>query len=205
MVPLPEVVLAESGSAGIGAPRNAIVSALRQLERDSNVYWDALSLEEFLTPLDTGWSPEENVRHLTKSVEGVSRALRLPRVLPRLLFGMARGPSRTFSEVRSAYHHVLRSGGRAGRYAPARVDITGDREHYRRHLMQKHQKAIADLCVRVLEWDESALDRYRFPHPLMGKLTVREMLLFTLYHNQHHVLVVARRRGELTSEETPLH
>ena len=205
MVPLPDVVLAESGSAGIGAPRNAIVSALRQLERDSNVYWDALSLEEFLTPLDTGWSPEENVRHLTQSVESVSRALRLPRILPRLLFGMARGPSRTFSEVRSAYHHVLRSGGRAGRYTPGRVDISGDREHYRRHLMQKHQKAIADLCVRVLEWDESALDRYRFPHPLMGKLTVREMLLFTLYHNQHHVLVVARRRGELASEETPLH
>jgi hypothetical protein len=33
------------------------------------------------------------------------------------------------------------------------------------------------------------------PHPLLGKLTVREMLLFTLYHNLHHVQNVARRKG----------
>ena len=205
MARLPDVALEVAQGGVFGSPRNAIVSAIRQLERDSTAYWNALPLDEFLAPLGSGWSPEENVRHLTTSVNGVSRALRLPRVVPRLLFGLARTPSRTYDELRAAYHEVLRAGGGAGRYAPARVEITGDREHYRRNLMQRHQRAIADLCTRVLEWDESALDRYRLPHPLLGKLTVREMLLFTLYHNQHHVLVVARRRGERTSEETPLH
>ena len=205
MARLPVVAFEVANGGANSASRNAIVSALRQLERDSTAYWNALPLDEFLAPLGTGWSPEENVRHLTTSVNGVARAMRLPRVVPRLLFGLARTASRTFGEMRAAYHQVLRAGGRAGRYAPTRVEITGDREHYRRHLMQRHQKAVADLCSCVLEWDESALDRYRFPHPLLGKLTVREMLLFTLYHNQHHVLVVARRRGEVTSDETPLH
>jgi hypothetical protein len=35
------------------------------------------------------------------------------------------------------------------------------------------------------------------PHPLLGKLTVREMLFFTLYHQRHHVAVVERRIAEL--------
>lgn len=40
---------------------------------------------------------------------------------------------------------------------------------------------------------ESALGRRQLPHPLLGPLTVREMLLFTLYHNRHHVEVVRTR------------
>ena len=38
------------------------------------------------------------------------------------------------------------------------------------------------------------LDRYRLPHPLIGKLTLRELLLWTLYHNAHHVQRIAERR-----------
>jgi hypothetical protein len=30
------------------------------------------------------------------------------------------------------------------------------------------------------------LDLLILPHPLLGKLTLREMLYFTLYHVEHH-------------------
>jgi hypothetical protein len=46
---------------------------------------------------------------------------------------------------------------------------------------------------RSLGWREADLDRYLLPHPLLGKLTLREMLHFTLYHNYHHVQSVATR------------
>ena len=45
-------------------------------------------------------------------------------------------------------------------------------------------------------WGELALDRYRLPHPLLGRLTVREMLLFTLYHSVHHFNLVSTRVEE---------
>jgi hypothetical protein len=48
--------------------------------------------------------------------------------------------------------------------------------------------------VALQGWSEQALDRLRLPHPGLGLLTVREMLLFTLYHNAHHVFGVAQRR-----------
>ena len=47
----------------------------------------------------------------------------------------------------------------------------------------------------ITRWGERALDRFRLPHPALGQLTVREMLFFTLYHNLHHVLNVAARKG----------
>ena len=33
---------------------------------------------------------------------------------------------------------------------------------------------------------ENELDKYILPHPLLGKLTLREMMFFTIYHTQHH-------------------
>jgi hypothetical protein len=38
-----------------------------------------------------------------------------------------------------------------------------------------------------VQWSEAELDRYTLPHPLLGDLTMREMLCFTLYHNQRHI------------------
>ena len=49
------------------------------------------------------------------------------------------------------------------------------------------------LVAQVARWPEPAFDRYRLPHPLLGKLSVREMLFFTLYHNAHHLRLVASR------------
>ncbi len=39
---------------------------------------------------------------------------------------------------------------------------------------------------RVDSFSEAQLDALILPHPLLGKLTLREMLYFTIYHVQHH-------------------
>jgi hypothetical protein len=48
-------------------------------------------------------------------------------------------------------------------------------------------------------WSEAELDAYRLPHPLLGRLSVREMMFFTLLHNRHHQAVAERRRVETGS------
>jgi hypothetical protein len=42
-------------------------------------------------------------------------------------------------------------------------------------------------------WPEAKLDAIQLPHPLLGNLTVREMLFFTLFHQSHHMDVIRRR------------
>jgi hypothetical protein len=53
--------------------------------------------------------------------------------------------------------------------------------------------ASRDLQTRIASWDEAPLDRYCLPHPALGRLTVREMLFFSLYHNAHHLNLVVSR------------
>ena len=43
-----------------------------------------------------------------------------------------------------------------------------------------------DIREKVENWKESDLDKYVLPHPLLGKISLREMLYFTDFHILHH-------------------
>jgi hypothetical protein len=170
-----------------------IQSALRRLHGVSVEYWNSLDTETFLAPIGTAWSPADNVRHLTKSVRAVTQALRLPRVLLRLAFGRAPAPSRRYAPLREIYRARLARGASAGRFAPRPQAVQGSPDAARARILASHAAAIEALCTGIARWPEQALDALRLPHPLIGRLTVREMLLFTLYHNRHHLENVQRR------------
>jgi len=53
-------------------------------------------------------------------------------------------------------------------------------------LLEQWSKASSELVLVAEKWNESELDGYLLPHPLIGKLTIREMLFFTMYHNLRH-------------------
>jgi hypothetical protein len=72
--------------------------------------------------------------------------------------------------------------------------------------MQAWQLTNAELLRRVRRWSETSLDAVLLPHPLLGKLTAREMLQFTVYHTAHHLNLVLSRlatRGAGSSEDLP--
>lgn len=174
-----------------------IVRELKKLHAASTDYWNSLPIDAFLASIGEAWSPADNVRHLVKSTRPIVKALKLPRILPAFLFGRADRPSRSYSELRDTYLKVLAAGGKAGRFAPSPQDRPSDPRAWRAALMAEREGVEADLEKAILKWDEAALDRYRLPHPLLGKLTVREMLFFTLYHNLHHFKNTASRLEHL--------
>jgi hypothetical protein len=172
-----------------------LVAAFSVLNEQCTELWRQCSVREFFEPpTGGGWSTAQNVEHLIKTTSPVTKALAMPRFLLRLLFGKARIPSRTFMEVRAAYRVVLAEGAQAGPYTPNRVDVD-DPGVARQRLLERWQPVLPRLTEALGHWDEGSLDYYRLPHPLLGKLTVREMLHFTLYHVGHHADVVATRRA----------
>jgi hypothetical protein len=170
-----------------------ILAQLRALHQASTAFWNEFSTAEFFAPVGTGWSPAGNVRHLNKAVQPLARALRLPHFLPRILFGKPGKPSRTFGELRDSYLTTLSKGGGAGSFAPEPEVSLDKSETARSKLMTKREELSQSLLTAIERWSDGDLDRYQFPHPLLGKLTVREMLFFTLYHNYHHPQSVSRR------------
>ena len=184
--------------------RNEIASGLRRVCTQSELYWNAMSGEEFVASLGAAWSPADHVRHLTKTVRAVSWGMRVPKVVLWTMYGRTSRVSFSYDSLVARYHRLLREGGRAGRYAPSTRRVAGDAAEYRRVVLQAHRDEVLRLADRIQRWTRRHVDEFQLPHPLLGKVSVREMLMFVLYHNQHHVLVVARRRSEYFSDSTPL-
>jgi hypothetical protein len=72
-----------------------------------------------------------------------------------------------------------------------------------RRLVDQCAEALGRLEKAIAPWSQTQLDRYLVPHAVLGRLTVREMLMFTLFHFEHHRDTVSRRMGlPLTQRES---
>jgi hypothetical protein len=167
---------------------------LSSVHEQATEFWEGLPDDYFFTPFGEKWSPAENVIHLNKSTRPVALAMRLPRVVPRLLFGAGTSPSRSYAQIQSIYREALQNGAQAGSYAPSRREFPDNPKVIRQKIMREWNRIWQQLIHATQGWKDSSLDRLRLPHPLIGKLSVREMLYFTLYHHRHHWENVAGRR-----------
>jgi hypothetical protein len=172
-----------------------IVRALGEVEAEVAEFFGGLSAADFLYRQGEAWTPSEHLRHLTRSVRAVNQAFTRPPWMLLLRFGWRRGRSRSFEEIRETYQGALARGGKAsGGYVPPREVVRPDEAAaYQRGIVEKWHAAGAELRRGVERWGEKSLDRVRLPHPLLGWLSAREMLFFTLYHNRHHVRAAAGR------------
>lgn len=120
-------------------------------------------------------------------------ALAAPGWLLRWRFGLCNRPTRTYDGLVARYKEKLAQGGKAaGAFVPPAVaaDAVVD-------IGQAIQRSIARIDQRMDRWSDGQLDTLLLPHPLLGKLTLREMLYFTIHHVQHHRALVERDRHTL--------
>lgn len=157
--------------------RNGWTSSSRQVVDQCT----PLTAEEFSAARGDRWSYAKNLDHLTRSAMAVAKGLKLPKLAIRLLIGKGFGESRSLMEVQKNYKQILADGAQVrGRFVPA--DATS-----KDSALEKWEDCRTLLLEGLEKWNEQQLDTHRMPHPLMGKLTVREMLFFTIFHTEHHL------------------
>lgn len=128
------------------------------------------------------WSTGQHLDHLIKSVLPLNKGLLLPKITFRLMFGKPNREGRNYEGLIKRYGERLQMGGQAsGRFVPPQVKLKDKTQ-----LLDQFKSLYKKLDSIIDNWEEEQLDNYILPHPLMGKLTVREMLFFTVYHLEHH-------------------
>ncbi|MGH1365704.1 MAG: DinB family protein [Calditrichia bacterium] len=174
--------------------KKEIISSLQVGFEEVSAAFKELSPEQCLLKVEGRWSAAENLDHLIRSVVPLAKGLEMPTMTLRMMFGRSSKSSRSFDEVVQAYKELLANGGAAmGRYLPTVLTDVSDSQQT---LLSGWERAGKRLVVAVEKWKEADFDVYRIPHPLLGKMTVREMLFFTVYHNSHH----GRRIEEASSK-----
>jgi uncharacterized damage-inducible protein DinB len=163
-----------------------LINALKDANERVTKWFTEIPAEDFFARNGEVWSASDNVDHLIKSHKPIAKALKLPKFPLQAMFGKPEKPSMAYEELCEIYRDAIAKGGQAfGRYLPEQQS-PGDLEKAKSDLLNQFSKASAELVSVTEKWNESELDGYFLPHPLIGKLTVREMLYFTIYHNLRH-------------------
>lgn len=174
--------------------RSAIQESYEKMQVGIGEFLNSVPLKLFFWKPETGWSLEQNVKHLWKSTALVSYSLSLPKFL-FLIFGTGEN-SRNFETLISDYHFLNKGVAQAGLLQPFTMTEFGN-DFLKQSLIQSLLNLYSEISSALKYWKEEDLDYYRMPHPSMGFLTVREMLLFTIYHQFHHLKIVEYRLSSL--------
>lgn len=149
-----------------------------------------LTEEEYHAHQDGKWHAGQHIDHIHKSVEMLSKAMRLPKWLVKWKFGTANRPSRDYDGLVQRYRERLEMASGNGIDSPVNTQALNfvERNTHSAQLMA----SVNRLVRRMDRYSEEELDKMILPHPLMGKLTLREMMYFTVYHVKHHHEIVNR-------------
>ena len=160
------------------------------------VNWMEIHGQEFWSYGPSGkWTSAQQIVHLVQSIKPLNTAMVIPKVALKMKFGKANRPPRSYDQVVNRYHERLREA--EGIVSPFSQEMPepslNEMDEWLSRLTKENNKLIKSISK---SWKEKDLDICLLPHPLMGKMLVREMLMWHAYHTEHHFKLIQSRATE---------
>jgi len=141
---------------------------------------------------DHRWTIAQEMLHLTKANGGTARMLSRP---PEQL-RKAEKPSRSYREVVEEYQTKYATANPPR--GPQGVQPDEEAPTDKATLTAQWNKTSQALLKSTEAWPELMWGQYTvWKHPLLGVLTVQEMLYFTTFHNEHHAGIMEAKYASL--------
>jgi uncharacterized damage-inducible protein DinB len=177
--------------------KNEITRQLQSVTEEFVDYCKDIDSDHFFRQPAVKWSIAQNVKHLIVSANATKLAYSLPKFMVGLYAGKPNRGSRSYDELVHKYKTKLQQGGKAsGQFVPAAISPVSGKEN----MLDLFSRSMGRLIDNInKKWSDAKLDQYLAPHPLLGKITLRELAYFTIYHTQHHLAIIRDRLQEFES------
>ena len=157
---------------------------------------NGLNQNEFEENINDKWSAGQDLVHLIKVLKIVNIGFSLPKPILGFVFGINKNDSRPFEDLRQVYKNALEGGAKAPTiYIPKPVSY-----HDKEHLIQKYASLNKSFIEKLNNHTAHELDSYRLPHPILGKISLRELASFTSFHTSHHFESLKSKLAHLNNE-----
>lgn len=134
------------------------------------------------------WNALQHLAHIHLGVKAMANYLALPKLVIEEKFGRLDRPTMDMESLTKKYYERLAQGVvPPDRFMPPALGAKG-----RIGLVNEGRAFLLRLSEALAAWNEADLDVLMCPHPAMGPLTAREMVMFTVLHAQHHTRSIER-------------
>lgn len=168
--------------------KGSIVKLLEEKNQSFLQWLEHQEKEKWQQGPDTKWTTGQHALHLLQSLKPLNDALSIPKFMLRYKFGKANREVRDYDTVVKRYQQRLKE-------APGivfkgsqnmKVPTLSDKYYIVCRLQVENKK----LQYKTKKMSDKNLDTLVLPHPLMGKMPVREIIMWSAYHIEHHLKIL---------------
>ncbi|MEI6312964.1 MAG: DinB family protein [Bacteroidota bacterium] len=139
------------------------------------------------------WNAAEQLFHLITSAKSSTLPYQLPSFVVQFLFGKVSRKACSIDELEQLYKSKLNIGAKAtGKYASVEEVNYMNKES----LIIQFEKTYDTFIQSFEKCSEKKLDICRVPHPILGKISLRELAYFTIFHTQHHIESIQKMNND---------
>lgn len=136
------------------------------------------------------WTTSQHILHLVNSLQLLNKALGYPKFILKYKFGVSNRASRDYDTVAKKYQTKLTKNQDKAKKFNSKLKKPSLKE--RDQLLIKLQIQQKKLQYKAKKISNKNLDTLVIPHPLMGKMTIREIIMWTAYHTEHHLTTLKK-------------
>ncbi|WP_250432377.1 DinB family protein [Hanstruepera flava] len=130
------------------------------------------------------WTTGQHTLHLLQSIKPLNKAMSMPKFVLKYKFGKANRDVRNYDTVCKRYdERLVDAQGKTFKGSQnMKVPSIKDKDYLLNRLQIEQKK----LQAKTRRWKDNSLNTVILPHPLMGKMPVRELVMWSAYHVEHH-------------------
>lgn len=140
------------------------------------------------------WTVGQQILHLVNSLQMLNNALSYPRFFLKYKFGTCNREARDYETVAKKYQEKLLVNQERAKIFNQKLKIPKQKDRDR--LLTRLQIQSKKLQYKVRKISDVNLDTLVLPHPLMGKMTIREIIMWTAHHTAHHTNILIHNYAE---------
>jgi uncharacterized damage-inducible protein DinB len=140
--------------------------------------------ERWETGPEGKWTTGQHILHLLQSIKPLNTALSLPKFVLKYKFGTSNRSVRDYEAISKRYLERLENAKGITYKGSQNMKIPKLKD--KAYIINRLNTECKKLQYKTKKWKDSELDNLILPHPLLGKMPVREIIMWTAYHVEHH-------------------
>ncbi len=168
--------------------KSEIVNLLEKKHQELVDLIDNQPTEKWMHGPENKWTFGQHILHLADSIQLLNKALSYPKFILKYKFGTSNRETRSYDAVVKKYQEKLAANQKRARQFNIKLKIPSLEE--KSFLVNKLKTQNKKLQYKTNKWKDEDLDTLLIPHPLMGRITVREIIMWTAQHTEHHIQIL---------------
>jgi len=137
------------------------------------------------------WTTGQHIMHLIQGAKPLNRALGMPMFVLWYKFGKANRGPRTYDVVKDKYRTKLAAAGNV--LSPFSRNMPETPPEGKQSIIDQLNKQKDILIKKINRLSEKNMDKFLIPHPLLGRMLIREMVMWNAIHVDHHLEILKEK------------